>query len=146
MAAKLAQRVDPPFDCTEVAEAFAVLPAAPRKQLLHLRSLIFSTAAATPGVGAIEEALRWGEPSYLTSKSKSGTTLRIHWKARDPKRCALYVHCQTNLVQQYRSRHNAALEFEGNRAVLFPVDKPLPAAALSDCIRLALTYHQLQAS
>jgi hypothetical protein len=54
-------------------------------------------AAETPGVGPIEKALRRGDPSYLTGASKVGTTIRIHWKQRQPDYCAMYVHCQTNL-------------------------------------------------
>jgi hypothetical protein len=54
----------------------------------------------------------------------------------------MYVHCQTNLVEQYRLRHPDTLEFEGNRAVLFRIGEPLPEDALRDCIRLALTYHK----
>ena len=69
-----------------------------------------------------ELLLSSGEPSYLTTKTKSGTTIRVHWKERRADRCAMYVHCQTNLVQQYRLRHADELEFEGNRAVLFPID------------------------
>jgi hypothetical protein len=142
MASNKAVRAIPPFEHADVAETFAELPPAARDKLLHLRSLIFDTAAQTPGVGPLEEGLRWGEPSYLTSKSKSGTTIRIHWKPRTPDRCAMYVHCQTNLVEQYRLRHPDSLEFEGNRAVLFRIDQPLPEDALRDCIRLALTYHK----
>ncbi len=142
MARKKALRTVPAFERAEVQEAFALLPPHARDKLLELRSLIFETAAKTPGVGPLEEALRWGEPSYLTTKSKSGTTIRIHWKPRRQDRCAMYVHCQTNLVAQYRLRHHDSLEFEGNRAVLFPVEGPLPVMALRDCIELALTYHR----
>jgi hypothetical protein len=134
-------RVVPPFERAEVAEVFAALPVAARNKLLALRSLIFRTAAETSGVGPLEEALRWGEPSYLTSKSKSGTTIRIHWKQRHADQCAMYVHCQTNLVEQYRLRYQDPLAFEGNRAVLFPVEGPFPEEALRECVRLALTYH-----
>ncbi len=137
-----ARRVAASFESIEVAQAFDALPPRPRERLLEVRRLIFETAACTPGVGPLEEALRWGEPSYLTPKTKSGTTLRIHWKAHRPDRCALYVHCQTTLLEQYRALHGAAFEFEGKRALLIPVDGPLPARALRDCIRLALTYHQ----
>ncbi len=129
-----------PFQSVDVAEAFASFPAAARHTLLRVRELIFDTAAKTEGVGPLDEALRWGEPSYLTTQSKSGTTVRIHWKPKRPDRCAMYVHCQTNLVEQFRLRHHD-LEFEGDRAVLFPVEGPLPEKALRDCIRLALTYH-----
>lgn len=142
MTSKKALRAVPPFQHEDVAATFAALPHAARRTLLQLRTLIFETAAELPGVGPLEEALRWGEPSYLTSTSKSGTTIRIHWKPRRVDRCAMYVHCQTNLVQQYRLLHYDSLEFEGNRAVLFPIDEPLPEEALRDCIRLALTYHR----
>lgn len=135
-------RPPPSFERPEVAEAFAAIPDAPRARLLELRALILDTAATTDGVGPIEEALRWGEPSYLTSKSRSGTTVRIHWKPRRPDRVGLYVHCQTSLVETYRERHGGVLEFEGNRAVLVAVDEPLPVAALRDCIALALTYRR----
>jgi hypothetical protein len=131
----------PPFKDLAVAEAFAAVPPPARDKLLQLRALIYETAAQTPKVGALTEALRWGEPSYLTAESKSGTTIRIHWKARRPDHCALYVNCQTSLVEQYRLRHQDAFEFEGNRALLFQTKKPLLKAALRDCIRLALTYH-----
>ncbi len=142
MAAKKRTGAAPPFERVDVAEAFAAIPEPARTQLMELRSLIIDTAKKTPGVGPLDEVLRWGEPSYLTAATKSGTTIRIHWKARQPDRCAMYVHCQTSLVEQYRLRHSDSLEFEGSRAVLFDVHKPLPVAALRDCIELALTYHR----
>ena len=140
VAAKTKARSIPHFERPEVAEAFAALPRAARAKLLELRALIFETAASTPGVGPLEEALRWGEPSYLTTSSKSGTMIRIHYKARRPDRCALYVHCQTDLLERYRQLDHEGLEFEGSRGVLFDIDRPLPKAALRTCVRLALTY------
>ncbi|MEQ9498258.1 MAG: DUF1801 domain-containing protein [Deltaproteobacteria bacterium] len=133
--------MNPKFASAEVAQVFAAVPTDARARLLEVRSLIFDVAAKTPEVGPIEEALRWGEPSYLTKKTKSGTTVRIHWKAKHPDDCALYVSCQTDLVEGFRLRHAGALRFEGQRAVLFGVAGPLPEAALRDCIREALTYH-----
>jgi hypothetical protein len=62
-----------------------------------LRELIFDVAASTDGVGEIEETLRWGEPAYLTSQSKSGTTIRIGWKSSRPAEYAVFFHCQTDL-------------------------------------------------
>jgi hypothetical protein len=141
MASKKAANQVPPFERVEVAEVYAAVPTTARDKLMQLRTLIFETAREMPEVGPIEEALRWGEPSYLTPHSKSGTTIRIHWKQRNPEYCALYVNCQTTLIEEYRLRHPQSFEFEGNRAVLFRVSKPLPKAALRDCVRLALTYH-----
>lgn len=128
------------FERVDVAEVFDAIPALPRRKLLLLRELILETAARIPEVGALEETLKWGEPSYLT-KNGAGTTIRIHWKERSPEHCALYVHCQTNLVEKFRALHGDVLEFEGTRAVLVPVKARLPRRALRDCIELALTYH-----
>jgi len=61
----------------EVAAVFDRYPAELREQLLELRSIVLDTAATTDGVGALEEALRWGEPAYLTTQSGSGSTVRI---------------------------------------------------------------------
>lgn len=134
-AAKVAEAMS-----LEVAEVFAAVPDAPRARLLQLRELIFTTAARLPEVGEVVETLKWGEPSYLT-KNKSGTTIRIHWKSRTPDQCALYVHCQSNLVEQFRARHSGVLQFEGTRAVFFPVKGRFPTSALRDCVKTALTYH-----
>ncbi|MBZ0111495.1 MAG: DUF1801 domain-containing protein [Thermoanaerobaculia bacterium] len=131
----------PPPAPAEIEEVFAALPALAREKLLQVRSLIFDTAAKTPGVGRIEEALRWGEPSYLTTESRSGTTIRLHWKPRRPDCGAMYVHCQTDLLEQYRVLGHPDLELEGKRAVLFDLNKDVPVDALRDCISLALTYH-----
>lgn len=113
-----------------------------RERLLRLRSLILETAESTEGVGAIEETLKWGQPSYLTSESKSGTTIRIDRVKNAPGRTALYVHCQTRLLDDFRARYPDDLRFEGNRAILFEADDALPEDALRHCIALALTYHQ----
>ena len=44
---------------------------------MKLRQLIFDVAAKTKDVGQLEETLKWGEPAYLTSESKSGSLIRI---------------------------------------------------------------------
>ncbi len=110
-------------------------------RLLELRQLIFDTAAATSGVGALEETLRWGEPSYLTTQSKSGSMVRIHWKPSDGDSVGMYFHCQTNLVSTFRALYPTELRFEGNRSLRFERGAALPIDALRHCIASALTYH-----
>ena len=132
---------DPGFQSPEVAAVFAAYPAATRERLLWLRRLIFRTAEATEGVGALTETLKWGQPSYLTTKPKSGTTLRIDADRKVPGRCALYVHCQTQLIATFQEIYPQALTYEGNRAILFDQDTPPPEEVLRHCIALALTYH-----
>ena len=126
----------PPVD---VKAAYDGYPAKPRRRLLELRKLILDTAARSDTAGPLTETLKWGEPSYLTEKSKSGSTIRIGWKAASPETFAMYLNCQTSLVDTYRTLF-PELSYEGNRAVIFDVDEPLPGAT-EDCIKLALHYH-----
>jgi hypothetical protein len=124
-----------------VAEVFASYPPAIRKQLTKVRRLIFQTAAATDGVGPVTEALRWGEPAYLTLASKSGSTIRLGWNKAAPAQWAIYFNCQTNLVDSFRTRF-PELRFDGNRAVIFETTEALPAETLAECVAAALTYHR----
>ncbi|MHA1572057.1 MAG: DUF1801 domain-containing protein, partial [Alphaproteobacteria bacterium] len=66
-----------PFQHPDVAAVFDAYPAALRRRLMALRQLIFETAALSEGVGPLTETLKWGQPSYLTQQSGSGTTIRI---------------------------------------------------------------------
>ena len=126
----------------EVAAAFEAFAPETRARLVALRALILETAAATPGVGPLSETLKWGEPAYLTEASRSGTTLRLGATRRGPPRCAIYLNCKTTLVEEYRAAFGDVLAFEGNRAILVDPAAPLPAAALSQAIAMALTYHR----
>jgi hypothetical protein len=132
-----------------VAAVFAAYPAKSRAKLLALRKLILETAANTPGVGALDETLKWGQPSYLTKESRSGSTIRIDRVKAEAgggrERYALYVHCQTTLVSTFRQLYRDELTFGGNRSILLDADRPLPKAALQHCIALALTYHRNRA-
>src|SRR4051812_40859493 len=60
-----------------VEAVFETYPRPVRTKLLALRRLILDTAKATSGVGALQEALKWGQPSYRTTETKSGGTIRI---------------------------------------------------------------------
>jgi hypothetical protein len=130
-----------PFTDKAVAAAFDAYPPEPRRKLLALRELIFKTAAATDGVGELEETLKWGEPAYLTSRTRSGSTVRIAWKKAAPTQYAMYFNCQTDLVETFRTLFPSDFSFEGNRAIVFELDARVPTAALVFCIAAALTYH-----
>jgi hypothetical protein len=129
-----------------VAAVFAGYPKRTKAKLLELRRLILETAAKTQGVGALKETLKWGQPSYLTPETRSGSTIRIDRvkpeAGDDTERCALYVHCQTTLVSTFRQLYRDQLTFGGNRSILLDAGRPLPKAALRHCIALALTYHR----
>ena len=111
-----------------------------KEKLLALRRLIFDTAKATKGVGKLEEALKWGQPSYLTAESGSGSTIRIDRVKSSDNQVAVFFHCQTDLVDTFRELY-PKLSYSGNRAILLDADKKLPEAELRHCLALALTYH-----
>jgi Domain of unknown function (DU1801) len=128
------------FQNPAVAAAFDACPAPIRTKLLALRRLIFDTARTTEGVGALEEALKWGQVSYLTSESKSGSTIRIDRVKSTAGQYAVYFHCQTDLVATFRELY-PELSYGGNRSILLDAADQLPETALRHCVGLALTYH-----
>src|SRR5260370_37333640 len=65
------------FTDPRVEAVFSAYPEPLRAKLLALRRLIFATAKATEGVGALQETLKWGQPSYLTPATGSGSTIRL---------------------------------------------------------------------
>ena len=95
----------------------------------------------TEGVGALQETLKWRQPSYLTPETKSGSTIRLDHIAKQPGRYALYFHCQSGLVDRFRELYPDSFEFEGKRALVFEAGRKLPEKPLRHCIALALTHH-----
>ena len=94
-----------------------------RAKLLALRRLILDTARTTAGVGAIEETLKWGQPSYLTTATKSGSTVRIDRVKSAANRYAVFFHCQTDLVATFRDLSQAVPGTELRRQPLYPVGR-----------------------
>lgn len=125
----------------DVAAVFDALPGPLRDRLLELRDLIFAVADRTPGVGSVQETLKWKEPAYLTAQTKSGSTIRIAGIKNRPGHYGLFVNCRTDLVEQFRQLYHEDLEFSDKRAVVFDISRPLPREQTAHCIALALTYH-----
>jgi Domain of unknown function (DU1801) len=128
------------FGDKAVATVFESYPAGLRRKLIALRELIFKVADATEGVGRLTETLKWGQPSYLTMETGSGSTIRIDRLKKDDG-YAIYFHCQSGLVDQFRRIYPRTFRYEGKRAILFDRSERLPTRALGHCIGLALTHH-----
>jgi len=107
----------------------------------YLRNLILDEASIHDEIGVIEETLKWGEPAYLTAETKSGTTIRIDWKARSPDQYAMYVSCRTTLVDTYKTLFPDSFKYEGNRSIIFDIDEEVPENELRYCIGMAFRYH-----
>jgi len=126
----------------DVAAVFRGYSKELRPKLFALRQLVFDTALSTRGVGPLEETLKWGQPSYLTAESGSGSTVRMDAVKQRPGQYALYFHCQTNLVETFRELYPTQLKYQGNRAIVLDVKDDIPEETLRHCVSLALTYHQ----
>jgi Domain of unknown function (DU1801) len=123
-----------------VAATFKAYPPLERRMLLELRQLILDTAKNTAGTGKLTEALRWGQPSYLTLETGSGSTIRLG-TAKDAGKIALYFHCQSGLIDTFRQLYEGQLTFAGKRCIMFDTAGELPAKIVTHCVALALTHH-----
>lgn len=125
-----------PFTDPNVAAAFDAFAADTRTGALALRDLIFATAQSLQPVVAVTEALRWGQPAYL---SPQGTTIRL--AGHKSARFALFVHCQTRLMSDFTSAFPDADRLDGNRAILFDTLAQIDPNRHGWLIARALTYH-----
>lgn len=128
------------IDNADVAAVFDSYPTQVRLKALQLRTLIFN-AARDCDLNAPEETLKWGEPSYLVKK---GSTVRIGWSEKNPDDIGLYFNCQTSLVETFKELYPNELRFSGVRAILIGKEEKIPAATVSHCVSLALTYHSVK--
>ena len=115
---------------SEVADVFNSYPQNIKSKLMFLRQLIFDTAASIEGIGKIEETLKWGEPSYLTPESKSGSTIRIAWKESQKENYSIYFKCTANLVPAFKEKFPNKFKFGGNRSIDFNLDDDVPVKEL----------------
>ncbi len=122
----------------DIKAAFDQMPSDIRQMALQIRDLIRDTARTLPETGGVTECLKWGQPAWLPVRKAAGTTVRI---GADDGGLALYVHCQTGLIDEFRQHYGDKFRFSGNRALLIDGSQPLPDSELAHCIALALTYH-----
>lgn len=123
-----------------IAEKFASYPLEIQPKLLRLRALIFQVAEQDAAIGKLEETLKWGQLSYLTSQTKAGTTLRIDHYHDDE--LVIYVHCQTHLIEDFRALYGDIFKYQQTRALIFTLNEPATLVPLQRCIHAVLTYHQ----
>lgn len=124
-----------PFD---IEQKFQQYPQAVADNLLRVRNLIVTTAEEL-NIVDLQETLKWGEPSYI---SKTGSAIRFDWKSSSPENFYIYFNCKTVLIETIRELYGDELIYQGNRALVFKADQPLPVNALQQCFTLALEYKE----
>ncbi len=123
-----------------VKEKFKTYPSHIRPKIKHLRKLILDTAKELK-LPALEETLKWGEPSYI---AKKGSTIRIDWKTKKPDQYAIYFKCTSKLVVTFIEVFGDKFNYENHRAILFGLNDEIPEKELKKCIGAALRYHNVK--
>ncbi|NKB53822.1 MAG: DUF1801 domain-containing protein [Rhizobiaceae bacterium] len=128
----------------DVDAAFAGFDPQVRDLLMQCRALVFDVGAEVEGVGHINETLKWGQPAYLTDATGAGSTIRLapegSGSGTASLRPAMFVHCATDLIEQFKTFYPNAFEYQGKRALIISNDVVSVSAELRHCIALALTY------
>ncbi|MBM9590534.1 DUF1801 domain-containing protein [Leptospira sp. 201903075] len=108
-------------------------------KVMEIRNWIYEIAESNDLIGEIEECMKWGQPSFLTPKTKSGSTIRIG--KVDDSEFALYFNCKTTIAKEI------AMEFpewncDGKRALYLKANQKLSKTKLITCLNKALLYHK----
>jgi len=125
----------------QVAQVIAHYPPKAKSVFNDVRKIIISVAKESVGLDNTTETLKWGEPSYLAD---GGSTVRMKWTEKEPERFSLYFNCNSILVETFKELYQDEFTFDGNRAISFPMNTKLPAAALKHCISMSMQYHKLK--
>ncbi len=96
-----------------------------RQKMMILRQPVLDTVSETEGTGKLQEAIKRGEPSYLT---RSRSAIKTGWKKSEPDQYAMYFHCKTKLVNIFKELYRDKFKFENNRAIVFDKDDEIANA------------------
>jgi hypothetical protein len=108
---------------------------------MRMRELVFDVGDETEGVGELVETVKWRQPAYLPSRPRIGSTVRLGALRNTEYHYAVFVHCQTTLIEEFQTYYSDQFDFDGERAIRFSRGTPVNVDALKHCVALALTYH-----
>ncbi|MGJ8625409.1 MAG: hypothetical protein ACSHXB_00505 [Sulfitobacter sp.] len=116
-------------------------PEAAQHAILHCRTM-FHDIATKADVGALDEALKWGQPSWRPVKPRTGSTLRMDWNPKFPNQMSLFVDCKTDLAARMQDLYPDLPANDGQRHLAISLDAPLPEQALAHLADMTFTYHR----
>ena len=112
-----------------------------KPSITKLIKLIEEVAEKEPSINKLEQTLKWGEPSFITSK---GSTLRLDWKEKSPEIVSLYFKCTSLLVPTFKTVYGPKFNYENNRAIQLKLNDNWPEEELKVCIKATLLYHKVK--
>ena len=119
----------------------ATWPVSAKEMLWRCRA-IFHDVAEQAKVGTLDETLKWGQPSWRPSKSRTGSTLRIDWNPKFPDRLSFFVDCKTDLAARMQTLYPDLPENDGQRHLAITLSAPLPEQAITHLADMTFTYHR----
>lgn len=125
---------------SKIKDKLETYPESARSQLLNIRDVIFAVAEEE-SLGEVVESLKWGEPSYLV---KTGSAIRMDWKAKSPTTVSIYFNCQSRLIDTFREVYRDTFTYAGNREMILPIADELPLLELKACLSMAMRYHKIK--
>ncbi len=125
----------------QIAEVVEHYPPQAKKVFKQVRGLVVNAANAISGLDNTTETLKWGEPSYL---AEGGSTVRMKWTEKHPDQFSLFFNCNSILVETFREIYKDEFTYDGNRALSFGLNDPIPEEALEHCLSMAMQYHKLK--
>lgn len=129
----------------DLLATFAHWPNAAQNTALSVRTLCWRVAEAA-GIGPLSESLKWGQPAWRPIKPRTGSTLRISWRADAPDRLDLFVDCKTDLAARFTAQFPDAFDSDARRRLTIATVAPVPEDALRHLAHQTFTYHRRKAA
>ena len=128
-----------PFTSKNVESLFLSYEENCRNRLMEIREIIFDISKKNKIIGELSEEIRWGQATYITKETKSGSSVRLRIFGNN--KIAIFFHCKTILVSRFRALYSNKLAFSKNRAIILDPKQELEVDTISHCIFMSLTYN-----
>lgn len=115
---------------------------APAANALWQCRAMFHDSARRCDVGTLDEALKWGQPSWRPRRNRTGSTLRMGWNPAQPSHISLFVDCKTDLAARLQELYPQLTGNDGRRQIILDLDHPLPEQAIAHLADMTFTYHK----
>ncbi len=125
---------------TSLLSQIATWPAPAQHRLWACRAL-FHKVAEQAKVGALDETLKWRQPSWRPIKPRTGSTLRMDWSSKSPDFLSVFVDCKTDLAARMQDIYPDLPVNDGQRHMAIALEAALPEQALAHLAEMTFTYH-----
>tara|TARA_R110002094_G_scaffold33089_2_gene45608 strand:+ start:2474 stop:2896 length:423 start_codon:yes stop_codon:yes gene_type:complete len=113
----------------------------PAQRRLWACRALFHDIARNRDLGALDETLKWGQPSWRPRRPRTGSTLRVGWDASDPSNLAFFVDCKTDLAARMHDIYPNLSGNDGRRRIAVDLAAPFHEQAIAHLAEMTFSYH-----